>query len=201
MSESGRAHAAVGALALILVITAIAFANLDPANLGEVSVPFLGEGGIDPTVIQLVFGVIIVSYFGHTSAAVVSVDLYGSMADGPTLEQKQAAKARLQAYCRNILGYTPDYVAGVWIGLDRRQTILRGASGGTLAAPVWGRLMRRVYEGLAPPEPWRARLPSFRAASSPARVWPTWPTNVSPRHGGGGHCRSSPSSGPSPSFR
>jgi penicillin-binding protein 1A len=54
-----------------------------------------------------------------------------------------------------FVGYTPDMVAGVWIGLDRRATIVRGASGGTLAAPVWGRLMRRVYSGLAAPDPWQ----------------------------------------------
>jgi penicillin-binding protein 1A len=54
-----------------------------------------------------------------------------------------------------FIGYTPDYVAGVWIGLDRRQTIVRGASGGTLAAPVWGRMMRQVYSGLEAPAPWQ----------------------------------------------
>lgn len=56
-------------VALILAIIGIAFANLDPANLGAGSPPFLDGRGIDPAVIQLVFGVIIVSYFGHTSAA------------------------------------------------------------------------------------------------------------------------------------
>src|SRR5690606_27582769 len=53
-----------------------------------------------------------------------------------------------------FVGYTPELVAGVWIGLDRRQTIVRGASGGTLAAPVWGRLMRRVYADRSPPQGW-----------------------------------------------
>lgn len=56
-------------ISLILAITAIAFANLDPANLGNIALPLIGDAGLDPTVIQLVFGVIIVSYFGHTSAA------------------------------------------------------------------------------------------------------------------------------------
>ncbi|HEX6925849.1 MAG TPA: penicillin-binding protein 1A [Longimicrobiaceae bacterium] len=53
-----------------------------------------------------------------------------------------------------FVGYTPELVAGVWIGLDRRQTIVRGASGGTLAAPVWGRLMRRVYADRPLPQGW-----------------------------------------------
>lgn len=44
-----------------------------------------------------------------------------------------------------FIGYTPDLVAGVWMGLDEPATIVRGASGGTLAAPVWGRMMRKIY--------------------------------------------------------
>jgi hypothetical protein len=72
-------------ITLILVITAIAFANLDPANLGEVSVPLLGGEGIDPTVIQLVFGVIVVSYFGHTSAANASKLILGRDPSGRAL--------------------------------------------------------------------------------------------------------------------
>jgi penicillin-binding protein 1A len=42
-----------------------------------------------------------------------------------------------------FVGYTPDLVAAVWFGFDKPQTIVRGASGGTLAAPVWGRIMQR----------------------------------------------------------
>ena len=53
-----------------------------------------------------------------------------------------------------FVGYTPELVGGVWIGLDRRATIVRGASGGTLAAPVWGRVMRRVYADRPAPEEW-----------------------------------------------
>ncbi len=43
-----------------------------------------------------------------------------------------------------FVGFTPDRVAGVWIGFDRRRTIVPGATGGRLAAPVWGRVMRRT---------------------------------------------------------
>jgi len=53
-----------------------------------------------------------------------------------------------------FVGYTPDMVAAVWFGFDRPQTIVRGASGGTLAAPVWGRMMQRVYAGRRPPPEW-----------------------------------------------
>jgi len=48
-----------------------------------------------------------------------------------------------------FVGVTPDLVAGVWLGFDAPKTIVPGASGGNLAAPVWGRMMRD-YERTAP---------------------------------------------------
>jgi penicillin-binding protein 1A len=46
-----------------------------------------------------------------------------------------------------FVGYTPEAVAGVWIGFDHPGPIVAQASGGRLAAPVWGRMMRRVRGG------------------------------------------------------
>ncbi|HUE95133.1 MAG TPA: penicillin-binding protein 1A, partial [Longimicrobiaceae bacterium] len=54
-----------------------------------------------------------------------------------------------------FVGYTPEIAAGIWIGLDEPATIVRGASGGTLAAPVWGRMMNRIYANRSAPEGWR----------------------------------------------
>jgi penicillin-binding protein 1A len=51
-------------------------------------------------------------------------------------------------------GFTPELLAGVWIGLDRPQTIVSGATGGTIAVPVWAKVMRRFYLGRKAPEPW-----------------------------------------------
>jgi len=55
-------------------------------------------------------------------------------------------------------GFTPDLLAVVWFGFDRPATILRNATGGVYAAPVWAEFMRSVYVGesaLRPiPEPW-----------------------------------------------
>ncbi|HET7276031.1 MAG TPA: penicillin-binding protein 1A [Longimicrobiaceae bacterium] len=53
-----------------------------------------------------------------------------------------------------FVGYTPELVAGIWMGMDDPQTIVRGASGGALAAPVWGRIMERIYAERPMPEPW-----------------------------------------------
>ncbi|MEX1181924.1 MAG: PBP1A family penicillin-binding protein [Gemmatimonadota bacterium] len=46
-----------------------------------------------------------------------------------------------------FVGFTPELVGTIWIGLDRRQRILRGATGGEIAAPVWGRVMRQIGTG------------------------------------------------------
>ena len=51
-------------------------------------------------------------------------------------------------------GFTPTLLATVWFGLDTPLPIFeigpgrRQATGGGLAAPVWGSFMRRVYEGV-----------------------------------------------------
>lgn len=55
-----------------------------------------------------------------------------------------------------FVGATPDMVAGVWLGFDRPQRILTNASGGGLAAPVWGRVMAQYYQSHAAPAPWTA---------------------------------------------
>jgi 1A family penicillin-binding protein len=51
-----------------------------------------------------------------------------------------------------FVGYTSEMVGAVWFGLDRPATIVAGATGGRLAAPVWGRMMRRVYAGRPVPD-------------------------------------------------
>jgi len=53
-----------------------------------------------------------------------------------------------------FVGFTPDVVAGVWLGFDRPQPILSNASGGELAAPVWGRVVASYYRRHAVPQPW-----------------------------------------------
>jgi penicillin-binding protein 1A len=53
-----------------------------------------------------------------------------------------------------FMGMTPDLVAGVWLGFDRPSTIMPGAAGGSLAAPIWGDMMARYYAGRPAPAPW-----------------------------------------------
>jgi len=72
-------------VSLILAITGIALMHVDPANLGTASLPLLDGSALDPLILQLVFGVIIVSYFGHTSAANASKMILGRDPSGRSL--------------------------------------------------------------------------------------------------------------------
>ncbi|NIR45094.1 MAG: PBP1A family penicillin-binding protein [Gemmatimonadetes bacterium] len=53
-----------------------------------------------------------------------------------------------------FVGFTPDLLAAVWIGLDDPTKIFPGAVGGGHAAPVWGAFMQRVYQNRPIPHPW-----------------------------------------------
>ncbi|MGQ9707828.1 MAG: penicillin-binding protein 1A [bacterium] len=44
-----------------------------------------------------------------------------------------------------FIGYTPTLTCGIWIGYDTKKTIFRGATGGVIAAPLWGEIMKKVY--------------------------------------------------------
>ncbi len=50
-----------------------------------------------------------------------------------------------------FIGFTADYVAGVWMGYDD-NTPLSGVTGGGLPAEIWREVMLRVHEGV-PPRP------------------------------------------------
>ena len=51
-----------------------------------------------------------------------------------------------------FVGMTPEVVAGVWLGFDRPKTITAGAAGGTLAAPIFGKMMAEYYASRSPAE-------------------------------------------------
>jgi 1A family penicillin-binding protein len=44
-----------------------------------------------------------------------------------------------------FVGMTPSLVAGVWLGFDKPKTIMPGAGGGSLAAPIWANMVARYY--------------------------------------------------------
>ncbi len=54
-----------------------------------------------------------------------------------------------------FVGYTPELVAGIWLGFDEPRPIPGHATGGQVAAPIWGNLMRRVYATRPTPDDWQ----------------------------------------------
>lgn len=49
-----------------------------------------------------------------------------------------------------FMGYTPDIVAGVWVGFDDEKSIGRGEVGGKAALPIWLEYMKFAHDGLPP---------------------------------------------------
>ncbi|HEV8303595.1 MAG TPA: PBP1A family penicillin-binding protein [Gemmatimonadales bacterium] len=53
-----------------------------------------------------------------------------------------------------FVGFTPEIVAGIWIGYDLQQRIMANAGGGRIVAPAWTKFMRDVYERRPAPPDW-----------------------------------------------
>jgi amino acid permease len=63
---------AVGAasISLIILLSLLALPHVEGANLRHSQIPFVGGEPFDASVLELIFGVVLGAYFGHTSAAV-----------------------------------------------------------------------------------------------------------------------------------
>ena len=46
-----------------------------------------------------------------------------------------------------FIGYTSDFLAGVWVGHDRNISLGKDGSGGEVAAPIWLNFMKQVESG------------------------------------------------------
>jgi len=53
-----------------------------------------------------------------------------------------------------FVGGTPELSAAVWLGYDRPRSLGPSASGGRLAAPIFGRILREYYRKRPAPAPW-----------------------------------------------
>jgi penicillin-binding protein 1B len=60
-----------------------------------------------------------------------------------------------------FIGYTPDLVAGVWVGCDRERRL--GLTGTQAAVPIWARFMEAAHQGLP--------LRDFEPPPGVAEVW------------------------------
>jgi penicillin-binding protein 1A len=46
-----------------------------------------------------------------------------------------------------FLGYTPELVTGVWVGLDKKESLGRHETGSRAAIPIWLRFMKQALDG------------------------------------------------------
>jgi penicillin-binding protein 1A len=102
---------------------------------------------IDPGVAYLIDDALSDALTRGSGAPVRQAGFRAEAAAGKTCTTNEGADAW-------FVGYTPRHAAGVWIGFDRPRPIAEQATGGGLAAPVWGRLMQRLYSKYPPPAPW-----------------------------------------------
>ncbi len=101
---------------------------------GEViyQAPSTREEVLDPRVAYLVTDMLRTAVDGGTGRGVRTAG-YG----GPV-----AGKTGTTQGTRDIwfVGYTPEVVGAVWVGFDDPRPIAAGASGGSVGAPLWGRI-------------------------------------------------------------
>jgi penicillin-binding protein 1A len=103
-----------------------------------------------------------------------------------------------------FVGVTPDLAAASWVGYDTPKQIFRGAEGGNVASPIWGKAVAAYYEKHPVPPDW---MPPFDLVSAsidgatgmlatedcpPGSVRQEWflpgtePVDYCPTHGGAG---------------
>ena len=88
-------------------------------------------------------------------------------------EREAAGKTGTTQAARDawFLGFTADYVAGVWMGYDDNSP-LTGVTGGGLPAQVWRETMIRVHEGLEPRPLPMLRPPALPVQPDGGATWP-----------------------------
>lgn len=78
-----------------------------------------------------------------------------------------------------FVGFTADYVAGVWMGYDD-NTPLTGVTGGGLPAEIWHEVMMRVHDGV-PVSPLPLEIPEPRLPPEPQYGDPQFPQGQQPQ--------------------
>ena len=96
------------------------------------------ELAVDPAVAYLLTDILRDAVDYGTGTAVRSAG-YSGPAAGKTGTTNDATDAW-------FAGYTPDRVGVVWIGYDDTKPLPGRATGGSLAAPVWGRMMAQLED-------------------------------------------------------
>ena len=125
LDETVASAVVIGAvnIGLVVAITALAFTEMDPANLAYGTLPFVNGQPFDPLIVQLVFGVVLVAFFGHTSAANASKLILGRDPSGNALlwGNLAALSTVIVLYCLAVVAFAG--VLGPSVG-DTRGTAI-----------------------------------------------------------------------------
>jgi penicillin-binding protein 1A len=132
------------------------------------------RGAIKPAVAYMITNMLQEAVNSGTGTS-VRLNGYRGIAAGKTGTTNDGADAW-------FVGYTPDYVATIWFGFDHPRAITSNASGGRLAAPVWGRLMTNLYANRAKARPWVRPATLVVRSTDPATGW-ILTEGCRPRHG------------------
>jgi membrane carboxypeptidase/penicillin-binding protein len=92
-----------------------------------------------------------------TETAELATDMLRSVLDGGTAYSARLAGLKIPAAGKTgttsdytdawFIGYTPDLVAGVWVGFDRARALGEGMTGSRAALPAWTDFMLHATEG------------------------------------------------------
>jgi penicillin-binding protein 1A len=87
------------------------------------------------------------------TSAMTSVIDHGTARAARSLARPAAGKTGTTDRSRDawFVGYTPDLVAGVWVGFDDRQPLGFGEEGARSAVPIWTSFMRDYVRARHPP--------------------------------------------------
>ena len=95
----------------------------------------------------------------------IMTSLMQSVCDGGTASYAIKQEAQFSKKCAGktgttsnwtdawFCGFTPDVAAVVWIGYDKPfMSLGRGQAAAAVAAPIWGKYMKEIYNGMRDPE-------------------------------------------------
>ncbi len=119
---------------------------VDLRLLGD-SEPLMGQGG---GIRERVISEFAARQLTYMMAEVVAngTGSRAQLPDRPVAGKTGTTQAARDAW---FIGFTADYVAGVWMGYDD-NTPLRGVTGGGLPAEIWRQTMETIHDGI-PPRP------------------------------------------------
>lgn len=110
------------------------------------------------------------------------------------LDRPAAGKTGTTSNSKDALfvGFTADFVAGVWFGNDNGQP-MKDVTGGTIPAELWGSFMRKASAGL-PPKPLKAVPAEYAPPVAQVPWYAPWRAFQAPQPGSLGTIRVSPGS-------